>query len=285
MAIVSQITQAEVVFVNEVDKGYSLIVKLLEYGISHQLSITTKLYQEPKKQGEKGTYVDDTELAEKVDKQLEELGISATFDTISSLMGQVINVHYAADLSIVSIYPITSFTSFEYLDNQLSAHLQDMIDDGLARDLDTTEFSDFPAKRRFNFGVVVENDKGKKVNVRLANIEIRNPDKDADQNIFLSLKYTSKEIEGYETILENDKDLPQSARASIKEVIKTLTEKRRNQVIRDFKNHLGIDIEKAIEEGTTFVIPQIRISSIGTNSYATGFIKDLELFKALNNLE
>lgn len=214
-------TSGKFTFVIDGEDGNAYTVKLGSKGYNEELKV----------------YVDDEEAYNRASEVLAKLNPAATVENaVEVLMGEDVEF-YVADDRASFFEGIGSsgggFTRFERTITPAQSKMFDKLTEPVA----LTIFEDYPGVR-FNVGFKYEF-KGEELTFRVSQLVIPADENDEDSvEEPVSLKYTSKEIDGYRQQLESGAiDVTQATR--FEEVINKLVDKNRNRQAETLKEALG----------------------------------------------
>lgn len=248
--IEEQKTTGSVIYVKTEEGGFSLVVKPnTKPGEKPEsvgtIKINTKAYDE-----ESHSWVESDDVLNDAIETFKTLGTTLENAT-KDLIGKQINI-YAAD-DRVSLRPIRVFERFDRVTAVESKAIRKM-----NKPLPLNAITDYLGTR-FNFSVDVPIN-GETKHYRLSQLIIE-PEDETQDDITLSPKYTTREIDGYKKDISDNKIANKVVIKNLQDAIRDLTANSKASKIEEINSLLNINLEALIESGATDafeILPEVR---------------------------
>lgn len=239
--------EVSVFHIAESDHGIKLLGEATDTSEPAELTINFKGYDSDTRK-----WVDDEEVYAAAEERVKSLGATSVETACEDLTALVL----AESLILPEVYiledraqwtPINDFsgnrTKWTVIDANVAKKLKAYKDEDL-QILPIEEFHGY----RFNIGVNVDD-----MNIRISQFAFADEDGDIDDEIpSVSIKYTTKRIDGYREDLKEGKVADQMVE-SVKRTVDRLVANQRKAKVEELSELFGRDFESMIENGDTFV--------------------------------
>lgn len=223
------------------------------------ITIQSKKYDEDARQR-----VADQETYDAAEAQLKELGASS----VETAADELLDLAMTGDLVLPEVYISGDIASFKPLKSGFE-EFEKQISNPTAKALEGQEVVSGPISEfkgiRFQFGVDAEDKDFTTKHYRVSQIVLDNDDEDT-----YSLKYITKQAQTIRDGIRNN-EYDEKRLPKMKEIVEKLTEKSRANRVRELSEVLGMDLEKAMEEGYRLK-GKIKMGAVGSGKQKVNFV-------------
>lgn len=239
--------EVSVFHIAESDHGIKLLGEATDTSEPAELTINFKGYDSDTRK-----WVDDEEVYAAAEERVKSLGATSVETAYEDLTALVM----AESLILPEVYiledraqwtPINDFSGNRTKWTVIDANVAKKLKAYKGEDLQTLPIEEFHGYR-FNVGVNVDG-----MNIRISQFAFADEDGDIDDEIpSVSIKYTTKRIDGYREDLKEGKVADQMVE-SVKRTVDRLVANQRKAKVEELSELFGRDFEGMIENGDTFV--------------------------------
>lgn len=202
-------------------------------------------------------YVDSDEARERIDENLEEMGLE--FDTVADAAPGTRFEGYIKD-ERVTLWEPREFVSFTPIRKAEARALRSL---AKSFDFTTIPLTEFKGER-FNFGISAEVN-GEQRNFKISQFVFEDEDGDEPERR-VSTKYTTRDITNFKQVIERGQ-LSGDALERANNALDKLIARAREDKIEQFKSVLGLDINELMESGDPVTV-QIRVESMPSTEFS-----------------
>ena len=239
--------EVSVFHIAESDHGIKLLGEATDTSEPAELTINFKGYDSDNRK-----WFDDEEVYAAAEERVKSLGATSVETAYEDLTALVM----AESLILPEVYILEDRAQWTQI-NDFSGNRTKwtVIDANVAKKLKAYKGEDLqilPIEEfhgyRFNIGVNVDD-----MNIRISQFAFADEDGDIDDEIpYVSIKYTTKRIDGYRDDLKESKVADQMVE-SVKRTVDRLVANHRKAKVEELSELFGRDFESMIENGDTFV--------------------------------
>ena len=239
--------EVSVFHIAESDHGIKLLGEATDTSEPAELTINFKGYDSDNRK-----WFDDEEVYAAAEERVKSLGATSVKTAYEDLTALVM----AESLILPEVYiledraqwtPINDFSGNRTKWTVIDANVAKKLKAYKGEDLQILPIEEFHGYR-FNIGVNVDD-----MNIRISQFAFADEDGDIDDEIpYVSIKYTTKRIDGYRDDLKESKVADQMVE-SVKRTVDRLVANHRKAKVEELSELFGRDFESMIENGDTFV--------------------------------
>lgn len=239
--------EVSVFHIAESDHGIKLLGEATDTSEPAELTINFKGYDSDARK-----WVDDEEVYAAAEERVKSLGATSVETAYEDLTALVMS----ESLILPEVYiledraqwtPINDFSGNRTKWTVIDANVAKKLKTYKGEDLQILPIEEFHGYR-FNIGVNVDD-----MNIRISQFAFADEDGDIDDEMpSVSIKYTTKRIDGYREDLKEGKVADQMVE-SVKRTVDRLVANQRKARVEELSELFGRDFESMIENGDTFV--------------------------------
>lgn len=239
--------EVSVFHIAESDHGIKLLGEATDTSEPAELTINFKGYDSDARK-----WVDDEEVYAAAEERVKSLGATSVKTAYEDLTALVMS----ESLILPEVYiledraqwtPINDFSGNRTKWTVIDANVAKKLKTYKGEDLQILPIEEFHGYR-FNIGVNVDD-----MNIRISQFAFADEDGDIDDEMpSVSIKYTTKRIDGYREDLKEGKVADQMVE-SVKRTVDRLVANQRKARVEELSELFGRDFESMIENGDTFV--------------------------------